>query len=293
MAFEKELNCFFVSDLHGRVERYRTLFDRIQRERPAAVFFGGDLLPSPFRARKHGRPFFENFVREFMAKELRRLKDALGDAYPRVFVILGNDDARMEEPDMEAVGREGLWDYCHNRAVGWGDFTVYGYSCIPPSPFRLKDWERYDVGDFVRPGCIAPEDGALTVKGVDVSTFASGTIETDLETLTAGADWNRVICLFHSPPHRSNLDRAGLDGRCIDGVRVDVHVGSVAIQRLIQKRQPLLTLHGHIHEAARITGVWRETFGTTISINGSHDGPELALVRFNPCCLEQTEREIL
>ncbi len=46
--------CLFVSDLHGRASRYEALLGAMAAERPAAVFLGGDLLPSgslPHRGR--------------------------------------------------------------------------------------------------------------------------------------------------------------------------------------------------------------------------------------------------
>jgi Icc-related predicted phosphoesterase len=64
-------------------------------------------------------------------------------------------------------------------------------------------------------------------------------------------------------------------------VPLDVHVGSIAIQRFIEERQPMLTLHGHIHESTRLTGAWQEQFGNTLSFNAAHDGPELSLIRFH------------
>ena len=42
-------------------------------------------------------------------------------------------------------------------------FQVYGYSFVPPTPFQLKDWERYDVSRFVDPGCVSPEEGMRTI----------------------------------------------------------------------------------------------------------------------------------
>jgi Icc-related predicted phosphoesterase len=35
---------FFVSDLHGKKDRYEKLFNKIEAEKPASVFLGGDLL---------------------------------------------------------------------------------------------------------------------------------------------------------------------------------------------------------------------------------------------------------
>ncbi len=37
--------CFFVSDLHGHIDRYEKLISRIKEERPQAVFFGRGFIP--------------------------------------------------------------------------------------------------------------------------------------------------------------------------------------------------------------------------------------------------------
>jgi Icc-related predicted phosphoesterase len=288
------LICFFVSDLHGRIERYRKLFKQIITERPDALFIGGDLLPSPYAAMRRGEPFHEDFIRTFLTKELQEIKEKLGDAYPRIFTILGNDDARTEEPAMIKAEKLELWTYCHYRRISWGEFTVYGYTFVPPTPFRLKDWERFDVTDYTRPGCISPLDihAVFTVR-VDDHELRTVTIEQDLKKITADHNLGKSIFLFHSPPHRSSLDRAALDGHRINDIQVDVHVGSTAIRRFIEKRQPLLTLHGHIHESTRMTGSWQEKFARTHSFNASHDGPELALVRFDPYCPQKAVRELI
>ena len=47
-----KLLCFFVSDLHGRRDRYRKLFREIEAKPPAAVFLGGDLFPSGLKMQK-------------------------------------------------------------------------------------------------------------------------------------------------------------------------------------------------------------------------------------------------
>ena len=103
----------------------------------------------------------------------------------------------------------------------------------------------------------------------------------------------RCTFLFHSPPYRTSLDRAQLDGKCIDHVPLDVHVGSIAIKRFIERRQPRVTLHGHIHEAPRLTGVWQEAIGSTVTMCGCHDGPELPVVRFDPEHPLQATRELI
>ena len=278
--------CLFASDLHGRPDRYHKLFLAIEAERPGAVVLGGDLLPNGFgvAARSTGAGTHEGglgFVEGFLAPRLSRLRDSLTGAYPAVFVILGNDDPRAEENGVLDLEGRGLWHYAHQRRIAWNRFNIYGYSCVPPTPFRLKDWERYDVSRYVDPGCLSPEEGWRTVPVADCEV-RYGTIQGDLDLLAGADDLDRAIFLFHCPPYNSALDRAALDGQSIDHVPLDVHVGSIAIQRFILCRSPLVTLHGHVHESARLTGAWRTQLARTHAFSAAHDGPELALVRFDP-----------
>jgi Icc-related predicted phosphoesterase len=280
-------SCLFVSDLHGRETRCLKLFDAIARERPRAVFIGGDILPH-----YGARGAAEDFLSDFFLAELARLRDRLGAAYPRVFVILGNDDGRHDEETLEEASRAGLVSYIHGRREALDRWTVYGYSYVPPTPFRLKDWERYDVSRHVDPGCIPPEEGVRTVRApLDEIEFS--TIKDDLASLAGSDDLERAVFLFHSPPHASGLDRAALDGMKIDHVPLDVHVGSIAIRRFIEERAPLVTLHGHVHESARLTGAWRVRIGRTLALSAAHDGPELALVRFDLENPDGAARELL
>jgi len=171
-------------------------------------------------------------------------------------------------------------------------YRIYGYSCVPPTPFALKDWERYDVSHFVDPGATAPEEGRLT-SALSGKEIHEHTIQDDLEALSAGDSLDRAIFLFHAPPYQTRLDRAALDNRFVDHAPMDVHVGSIAIQRFIQQRQPLVTLHGHVHESARITGSWWEKIGRTHAFSAAHDGEELALVCFDPALPEKAIRRLL
>ena len=128
-------HCFFVSDLHGKVDRYERLVEKIKLEKPAAVFMGGDLLPSGLFAFTSNPDIPEDFT-EFIFEKLRALKNELGDNYPPIFTILGNDDGRAIETEFIQADKEGLIIYSHDRKIKFGDYTVYGYACIPPSPFH-------------------------------------------------------------------------------------------------------------------------------------------------------------
>jgi uncharacterized protein len=284
--------CFFASDLHGRTERYAKLLAAAAAERPAAIFLGGDLLPSGLGLVAAVDPDHQDFIHGFLAPAFGRARHALGADYPAVFAILGNDDPRIEEAAMREAESRGLWHYAHDRRIEWEGYAVYGYACIPPTPFRLKDWERYDVSRYVDPGCSSPEEGWRTVAAND-SDVRYGTIKDDLQALAGNHALDRAIMLFHAPPYRTPLDRAALDGKSVDFAPLDVHVGSIAIQRFVDARQPLVTLHGHVHESARLTGEWRAAIGRTHAFSGAHDGPELALVRFDPEDLTGATRELM
>lgn len=284
--------CFFASDLHGDETRYRKLLDAIVRERPAGVFLGGDLLPSGLLHFATPSIRHRDFIGDFLAPGFLGLRDQLGAARPEVFLVPGNDDARVEEAALLDAATRGAWRYAHARRFPFGAYEVLGYAYVPPTPFALKDWERYDVSRFVDPGCVSPEEGHRTVP-VSEREARLSTIRADLEELAGDAPLDRAIMLFHAPPYDTPLDRAALDGRRFDHAPLDVHVGSIAVRRLIEERAPLLTLHGHVHEAARLTGTWHCRIGRTHALGAAHDGPELALVRFDPDDPEQASRELL
>jgi Icc-related predicted phosphoesterase len=139
-----------LADLHGQTDRYDNLVSSIVRDRPAAVFLGGDLLPrSAFSALQSGHV---DFVHEYLVPAFTRTRDALGLDSPDIFLILGNDDPRREEEAFIVAAADGLWHYIHGQKLVLGEFRIYGLAHVPPTPFLLKDWERYDVSRYVPPG---------------------------------------------------------------------------------------------------------------------------------------------
>jgi uncharacterized protein len=277
----------FASDLHGRLDRYLKLLAAVEAERPEALLLGGDLLP-PIGGSETG-----DFLLGWLQPRLAALRDRLGSAYPQVLAIFGNDDPRCELESLLELEAAGLLRHAHGARLAVGEFTVCGYACVPPTPFQLKDWERYDVSRYVDPGCVSPEEGRRSVP-CDELEVKWGTIASDLARLALpDADVSRTVFLFHSPPHGTALDRAALAGRTFEHVPLDPHIGSIAIRRFIEARQPLLTLHGHVHESARLSGSWRERLGRTLCLSAAHDGDELALVSFVPQRPDEATRLLL
>ena len=277
--------CLFVSDLHGRVDCYRKLAVVAIDEQPAVVLVGGDLLPNELR-------FGGDFIGEVLRPIFEEIRDRSGGDGVRTLLIPGNDDPGALVEDLLEGEADDLWTFLHQRIVTIGSYRFAGYGCVPPTPFALKDWERYDVSRYVDPGCVAPEAGRRTIP-VEVDGTAIRTIEEDLALLAAGDPLDRTVFLFHSPPYRTVLDRASLDGVAVDSAPVDVHVGSVAIASFIEARQPLATLHGHVHESIRLTGAWHQRLGRTHLFGAAHDGPELAVVRFDLADLDGARRDLI
>jgi uncharacterized protein len=270
---------FFVSDLHGVISRYKKLFNIILNEKPEIVFIGGDILPS-YTYKLSSSDKFNDFINDFLIKNLFSLKEKMKNEYPDIYIILGNDDLKTEENYLIKASESKILNYISNKKFEINEFKIFGYSFVPPTPFLLKDWEKYDVSRYVDPGCVSPEEGFRSEK-VEESEIKYSTIKADLNILTKDEDLSNAIILFHSPPYKTNLDRVANDGKFFEYVPLDLHAGSIAIRKLIEEKQPLLTLHGHIHESTRLTGSWKDKIGITQCFNASHEGPELSLIKFN------------
>jgi uncharacterized protein len=289
---QSDTQCFFVSDLHGQRARYMKLFDAIKERQPSLVFMGGDLLPAAFHSPQSTEHMQFDFIDHLLRSGFDGLRKTLGAKYPRVCLILGNDDLRSDEARICEAAREGLWEYLHNQYIQFREYSIWGYSYVPPTPFIYKDWERYDVSRHLDPGCIGLDEGWYSLPPVP-SDLKYKTISKDLEALAGASNMEKAILLFHTPPYQTNLDRVANDGKMIDHVPLDLHIGSIAVRRFIEARQPRITLHGHVHESARLTGSWKDHIGRTCMLSAAHDGPELALVRFTLETPDAAVRDLL
>jgi Icc-related predicted phosphoesterase len=78
-------------------------------------------------------------------------------------------------------------------------------------------------------------------------------------------DMSRAIFNFHAPPYGTGLDEApALDStlRPIHGGAVMKPVGSKAVRDAIMQHQPMLSVHGHIHESRAV-----KKMGRTLAMN--------------------------
>jgi Icc-related predicted phosphoesterase len=228
----------YASDLHGNVEAY----DQLYRMGAEAVVLGGDLLPYPMRMGGDLlRPQVE-FVRSYLAAKLRSRPS---------YWILGNDDWEAVLPLLEGAGTP-----IHGRSVPFLDgYSIAGYSCVPVTPFAMKDFDRFDGAGWTPSlppkRCLLSAPSGLREVGLD-EVRSRGTIAADLKRLAALSDPAKTVYVTHSPPYATGLDRL------VDGTPI----GSRAVCAFIERHRPPLTLHGHVHESPGI-----ERSGATLSVN--------------------------
>ncbi len=184
----------------------------------------------------------EQWFAEVMLVTFRRwleLAEERLDDDVRCFMMPGNDDPPGVDAVIEEASRV---EACDDRIVEIGDYRMIslGYANRTPfdSPRELEEDEIY----------------------ARVSRLAD-----QIE------DRDRLILNLHVPPHDSRLDIApALDDELnvvMSGSEPKmVPVGSTAVRELIEAYQPLLSLHGHVHESPGAT-----TIGRTLAINPGSD----------------------
>ena len=149
------------------------------------------------------------------------------------FVMLGNDD----EPELAEILRgSNRLSYGEDAPREFGDgWTLVTLGLSNPTPWQ-------------------------TPREVSESELAAR-IESEVNGIE---DHSRSIFNFHVPPYNSHLDQAPAltnDLRPIAGVggMGQMPVGSTAVREAIEKWQPALGLHGHIHESPGADRIGRTT----------------------------------
>lgn len=289
---------FFATDIHGSTRCFRKFLNSGRHYKASVIIIGGDItgkimIPivragrEQFRTYDNGREIIvdsESAILAFEAKaadagaytyrcspdEYQHLRDdelrtkelfsqlirtrieewiALADdrlegADVRAFVNPGNDDALDIDPIIDSSRTlqrpEGrvveLDSYCTMISTGFTNVTPFG--CPRDIPENELDRKITSMVERV-------------------------------------PDVSRCVFNLHCPPHQSQLDNAPKLGDDLQprmtAFGLDyIAAGSTAVRRAIELNQPLLGLHGHIHESRGVAWI-----GRTMCINpGSeyHEG---------------------
>lgn len=256
------MKVLYTSDLHGEIHLYHELLSLAIASSSEVMMIGGDLLPSfpPTKRYEDMVPNQKTFVDQYLSPFLKRLLEIT--TVQQIFLIPGNWDLGYPHLFKESI--EGIVNLSQRKYQLKNGCELIGYPFVPPTPFRPKDFEKMDDKEAPwppqkNPSYIRSSDSMDQLTPIDPYLYLRGrkTIEEDLNHLPKPLHPKRTIYMMHSPPFATQLD-------FIQGGK---SAGSRSIKTFIEKHQPLLTLHGHIHESPEISGVYLDRVGETLSIN--------------------------
>jgi uncharacterized protein len=148
-----------------------------------------------------------------------------------LYVMMGNDD----EPALRTVLESSAYAMdCEDRVVDVGDgYQMVSCGWSNPTPWNSpRELSEEELGKKMEAMILQLDDPATSIFN------------------------------FHVPPYGTQLDRAPALDRSLKpivrgGQVVMESVGSHEVRRLIEKYQPAVTLHGHIHEARSTVKIGR------------------------------------
>ncbi|TMC82991.1 MAG: metallophosphoesterase [Chloroflexi bacterium] len=176
---------------------------------------------------------FQEVMLEGVDRWMKMAAEKLRGSGIRCFVCPGNDD-EMEVD--EVVRRSEMVELGEGRIVEIDGFSMISTGWSNPTPWKTH---REDSEEQL---------------GERIESMASQV-----------SDPSHAIFNLHCPPYRSGLDEApaiDADLKLLHGGRALRPVGSTAVREAIERHQPLLSLHGHIHESKGAVKI-----GKTLSIN--------------------------
>jgi len=189
-----------------------------------------DLNSSPDKV----RTLFMNLMLEQVNRWMALAEERLVSSGVQLYVTGGNDDPLEIEP---VLNKSNYVINPENRVVDIGE----GMEMVSSGFGNITPWKcPRDI-----------EEDALLAK---LESIASQVHTTE-----------RAVFNLHVPPYDSGLDMAPQLDKTL---KVDTHagtgvtmipVGSTAVRKIIEKYQPMIGLHGHIHESRGVAKIGRTT----------------------------------
>ena len=280
-ASGRRTRIFFATDIHGSETSFRKFVNAGKFYEADVLILGGDvagkLLVPIVRDGSTCRAGLQGFTYEMTTEaELADFKKKIGTlGYYHLF--LSPDEYEAMKSDKEAIETQFV-AAAHQRLAEW----------VHLANERLKDThiKCYITGGNDDPWAVlaaleenqaehvVPCEGHLAMVDEDHPMISlgysngtpwktpreisedelAGKIEAAVQGVT---DFSRVIFNFHCPPKDSTLDTCPMLDTSTDpptviqeaGQPVLFGAGSTAVRAAIGKYQPLLALHGHIHES--------------------------------------------
>ncbi|MGH3925947.1 MAG: metallophosphoesterase family protein [Pseudonocardiaceae bacterium] len=170
---------------------------------------------------------FDEVMRRDTERWMEIADQRLSDSGIPCLAMPGNDD---QEFIGDLLSQARAIDNCDEQILEWGAYQVLSLGYSNPTPWN------------------SPRE------------LSEGELEKRIERLAEGLDESKpAIFNLHPPPHNTGLDSApelNEDLSLAGGAHARmIPVGSQAVRSAIERHEPALSLHGHIHEsrgAARI-----------------------------------------
>jgi len=279
---------FFVTDIHGSDVCFKKFLRAAEVYKPQSLMLCGDITgkfvvpiikqsDGTAKARYSGSDLVPKTEEEIVALEKK-----IADIGSYSYRVDSTDTAKLTTEYSEKMFREKM----HERLRSWmkaAEERLIGkeVSCYV-SPGNDDEFHLDEVlnGSSYVVNC---EEKIVNVGGYEMATLAwtnptpwktarecpDEELYERVEKLLSGVS-NMKSCIFnfHCPPYDSGLDSAPeLSKDLVAGTDM-MPVGSMSIRKSIEQHQPLLGLHGHIHESRGAL-----TIGRTLCVNpGSEYG---------------------
>ncbi len=251
------MRILYATDLHGSKTKYEKLLKIAVEENIKCIVNGGDTLP------KLGERHVEQprFIKEYLKSYFDKLKEN-NITY---LTILGNDDLKSLDNQFNELCDK--YESVHNissKKIAFGGFEFIGMDSILDHPFGCKDRVVIE-NNFISQLQLMPYALLSTATGYEKifnwEEYALKNLpdmKNILKNLPVPNDYKKTIFIMHMPPANLRL------GQLLHG---NSDIGSAEISNFIEMKQPLLTLHGHIHEAPDVpSGKWINSIKETTCI---------------------------
>ena len=285
----KHLRCYMCSDLHAANRTYRKLLNAIKMNAYEAhvVLIAGDLTGKaivPIIKQGNGRYTASFLDQDYVvetADELQKLEGNISDIgyYPHVTdqdeVNAMRDDVHLMNAlfRRKMVERVGEWVALAEERIGKSDVQFYmmpgndddfgvdemitrsSYVVNPVGKtIALNEFHEMISFDYANPTpWHTPREWSEEEYYEHVKARASGL-----------RDVKNALFMIHVPPYDSGLDTAPeldktMRPRVTMGDVLRVPVGSTGVRKVIQELQPLVSVHGHVHESGGQSKIGRTT----------------------------------
>jgi uncharacterized protein len=283
---------FFATDVHGSDRCFRKFVAASRVYEADALILGGDIAGKaivPITDDGHDRFTFvwRGIAQEVAGAELAQAKALINFSGDYALVCESRAKDRLAE---DSVYREELFEQViASQLQQWCELARERLNadvrCII-TPGNDDPWSIDDVLAAEAPRIECPERAVVELGPIRLASLGN-TNRTPWDTPREYNEeefWAQIVAMFetygdeqplvlnfHCPPYDSNLDTAAiLDSKLRPvvqhGAILTGPVGSTAVRKAIERYQPTVGLHGHIHEAK---GTWRS--GGSVCLNPGSD----------------------